>query len=253
MTTYPPKILFKYRNWSDSYHQKLITDLEIFFASPNSFNDPFDFQITYRYDKLTEEDWEEKYHKYLLNFTSSGVDIEKIADSLAKKGPHTDPREFQKSIMNSTFGIVSLSGISDSILLWSHYANNHRGFCVGFDSRLFLEDLEVSIFEVDYVEKFPEILPTINSSWLQNQSAIMATKFKAWEYENEYRLVKSGHSNKVVKLSNKYFKSLIIGCAMPDNQKKEILNAAKITMPHIEIFQAQKHDTDFKILLNKIK
>lgn len=47
-----PKILYKYREWTDCFHRKMITDFELFYSSPKSFNDPFDFQIRYQYDKL---------------------------------------------------------------------------------------------------------------------------------------------------------------------------------------------------------
>lgn len=254
-----PQFLFKYRNWSDCYHKKLITDLELFFASPMSFNDPFDFQITYRYDKLTREERKEIYKKKLINLGYSGSELEKQSDFLADNGPLADPANIaraqanQRDKMNASFGVVSLSSVSDSILMWSHYANNHKGFCVGFNARLFIEDLQSSLHSVTYEESYPEIIPTSNSSWLHNQGRIMATKFKEWEYEKEYRLVKYGYTNKVAKLSENYFKSLILGCAMPDEQKSEIIDAAKLSVPNIEIYQAERHGTQYLISLNRIK
>lgn len=255
----PPQFLFKYRNWSDCYHKKLITDLELFFASPMSFNDPFDFQITYRYDKLTREERKEIYKKELINLGYSGAELERQSDFLADNGPLADPKNiaraqaYQRDKMNNLFGVVSLSSIPDSILMWSHYASNHAGFCVGFNAKLFIEDLQSSVHSVIYEEFYPEIVPTAASSWLHNQARIMATKFKEWEYEKEYRLVKYGYSNKVAKLSEKYFKSLILGCAMLDDEKAEIINAANASLPSIEIFQAERHGTQYMISLNQIK
>lgn len=259
MPMQPPQSLYKYRSWSDCYHKKLIIDKELFFSSPMAFNDPFDFQITYRYDKLTRDERKEIYKNELINLGYSGTDLEKQSDFLADNGPLADPnyiaraQAYQQDKMNASFGVVSLSSVPDNILMWSHYGNNHKGFCIDFNARFFIEDLQSSLHSVTYEELYPEIVPTAASSWLHNQARIMATKFREWEYEKEYRLVKYGYSNKVATLSEKYFKSLILGCAMPDDQKSEIIDAAKASLPNIEIYQAERHNAQYLISLNRIK
>ena len=52
-----PSILYKYRDWSNIYHKKIITENQIFLSSQNGFNDPFDATIPFRYDEkeLTPE------------------------------------------------------------------------------------------------------------------------------------------------------------------------------------------------------
>ena len=39
-----------------------------------------------------------------------------------------------KHHMNREIGILSLSKRSDSIVMWAHYASNHQGFAIGFES-----------------------------------------------------------------------------------------------------------------------
>ena len=36
----------------------------------------------------------------------------------------------EKDINN--FGAFSMSQLKDNILMWSHYANQHKGFCIEF-------------------------------------------------------------------------------------------------------------------------
>jgi hypothetical protein len=52
-----PPLLFKYRDWDNNHHKKCLTDTEIFFSPPASFNDPFDCSIPFRYEEkdLTED------------------------------------------------------------------------------------------------------------------------------------------------------------------------------------------------------
>jgi hypothetical protein len=37
-------------------------------------------------------------------------------------------------VLNQSVGILCLSEMRDSLLMWGHYADNHRGLVIGFDS-----------------------------------------------------------------------------------------------------------------------
>jgi len=47
-----PRILYKYRDWKNEKHKRLITEQEIYFPSPLDFNDPFDSRIPIRWDLM---------------------------------------------------------------------------------------------------------------------------------------------------------------------------------------------------------
>lgn len=42
-----PPFLYKYRSWDDEKHQDMLKSQIVWFASPASFNDPFDCKIPY--------------------------------------------------------------------------------------------------------------------------------------------------------------------------------------------------------------
>lgn len=253
-----PKILYKYRNWTNCYHRKLITDLELFFSSPISFNDPFDFQITYRYDLLSRDERKEIYRNELIKNGYSGLNIEQQAEYLADNGPLANSNhlkmvsEYQKQKMNTSFGIVSLSTKPDSILMWSHYGDCHRGFCVGFNVSSIIDEFQVQWHKVHYENTFPELIPIAGSSWLARMAEAMHTKFKDWVYESEYRFVKFGYSDKAVNLNQSHYKSLIFGCAMPVQHKEELKSIVQNVLPKIEIYECGRHETDFRIVMNRI-
>jgi len=71
-----PSILYKYRDWEDDYHKRMLTEDEIFFASSEDFNDPFDCAVPIRYDALKRTD-----------------KVEMIEDRLKKNFPHLDPEK----------------------------------------------------------------------------------------------------------------------------------------------------------------
>lgn len=55
-------------------------------------------------------------------------------------------------------GVLCFSKPEKEPLLWSHYAENHRGCCLGFEIR---EDLHTN--EVDLLKKHADFLPELGT------------------------------------------------------------------------------------------
>ena len=88
-----------------------------------------------------------------------------------------------------------------NLLMWSHYAKSHKGICICYkvkqslliDKKLENKDITKSCFSVKYEdEKF-------NFTNIENMNLsikeIFALKSKAWEYENEMRLISYNKNN----------------------------------------------------------
>ena len=56
--------------------------------------------------------------------------------------------------MQRTIFLASFSERSDSILMWSHYANNHCGVCIGYSLKELIEKYD--FFPVVYDEMLPQ-------------------------------------------------------------------------------------------------
>jgi hypothetical protein len=83
--------------------------------------------------------------------------------------------------MELRYGIVCFSRRWDTILQWSHYADRHRGVCLGFD----VINSETKCGEVNYGAKklrFPSKLD-VNFMW-----KMLRTKYLGWRYEEEWRV-----------------------------------------------------------------
>lgn len=91
-----------------------------------------------------------------------------------------------KAAHSKTTGLLCFSAKWSNPVLWSHYAERHRGMCLGFKVR------DELLERVDYAKK--RITPP--DGWLSApQDAkldimrrILRTKFDHWRYESEYRL-----------------------------------------------------------------
>jgi len=105
---------------------------------------------------------------------------------------HKTPGEcafFQRGLkpeMNRTIGLLCFSLKWNSPVLWSHYADKHRGLCLGFD----IPDQWAK--KVMYVEqRLKAEIENSNFSDDTNSAGykLITTKYRDWEYENEIRLI----------------------------------------------------------------
>ena len=176
--------------------------------------------------------------------------------------------------------LCSLSKNYDSLLMWSYY-NYHEGICIGINMEKadkYLSRICGSIilgyikFEVQYkdiVEK-PDFFKREQDLW----SYQLSTKAKAWEHEQEVRLVivdpsrmtpfyipstldnKGTKDNKekrfIPKLGDECYDSVYLGVNINDEKRKEIINAAKNLNPTIKIYQMKADANAFKLQTEQI-
>lgn len=134
----------------------VIRDCMIRFTQYGDFNDPF--ELNPNIDKIAEEGEirkivdrdlvqliEEEYSKNPI--ISAFISKESFIQLAEGKKEHLKnavigmeqqivgllPGMLQKTA-NSLLGALSLSEIRDHELMWSHYANEHRGYVIGFNS-----------------------------------------------------------------------------------------------------------------------
>jgi len=119
--------------------------------------------------------------------------------------PHPVTRAAWEKMRTQLFegkGIICFCKSWDNPVIWSHYADNHRGIALGFDipSKLLLP--------VKY-RKIRAPFPNISTISVQSATThiknTMATKFVHWEYENETRVFVD--ANEACSKTGLYFKS----------------------------------------------
>ena len=80
--------------------------------------------------------------------------------------------------LSEAHGLLCFSKTWRNPVLWGHYAESHRGLCLGFDVR---KDF---FKKVTYIHKRPR--PPERPD-IQFMKYILFTKFSHWRYEQEYR------------------------------------------------------------------
>ena len=92
-----------------------------------------------------------------------------------------------KELFHKKYGMICFSSSWENPLLWGHYAEYHKGIALGF------EIPEELLFKVNYTtERFKVLFDSEKKEVQDGERALerlLATKFKDWEYEQEYRLL----------------------------------------------------------------
>lgn len=254
-----PKTVFKYRNWESDFDKKIILHQEIFIPSPDSFNDPYDCRIPVNYELLkTDKKIAEKYFHFLIqkHFSHLNKLDRKNKFLELKNDPKFQDVKYLNSLketsideLHKILGIYCVTAVNDNILMWSHYANNHSGFCVGFDSTKLFNYFSGGR-EIDYRNKFPNISPLEPLEKRMLYQDYIKASF--WNYEIEYRLIKSNFSNKVLKLEKDVITHIIMGHKMNNSQRSDLIKITKHELPNTKIFEAKPKQNSFELEIKEI-
>jgi hypothetical protein len=110
-----------------------------------------------------------------------------------------------KEQMASRFGMLCFSLTWQNPLLWSHYADRHRGLALGFD----IDSAQMK--EINYVEERPTISPVIGVATVYD---LLYTKYVDWKYEKEARVFTS--LEEIDRTSGLYFANFGTQCVLKE-------------------------------------
>jgi hypothetical protein len=131
--------------------------------------------------------------------------------------------------------------------MWSHYANQHKGFCIGFVRKNdnLLGDINRTK-PVEYDCNYPEADPLDENGNYDHSifTKMLFTKAKNWEYEKEWRLVyNEGDKEEPLPAD---ISILIFGLKMLVEHKATIRNIL-VGQPNIQYQQATKEEYQFRL------
>lgn len=134
--------LYKYRS-IDSRHlertSRTFTHNEVYFPHAREFNDPFDCRFSFSFAATTMQ--RREYPRKNVKRNLPDMNRQQREAWISKKGRQESffgPafEDGLASAMEETIrgiGLYSLTRVPDDILMWSHYSDSHRGFCLVFD------------------------------------------------------------------------------------------------------------------------
>lgn len=241
-----PASLFKYRPWlpqcqrrsdgslvSVNYTENLIREARFYCQGPRDFDDPHDSHtgpVPTGSDLDIDRFVIEGMAPVVLAMRKSGltsltqlsnVQTAESAVALRHLAGHTVRRDYR---------ILCLSAVGDSELMWSFYADNHRGVCLEFDGTA---DCFAEMEEVCYADTPSD---TANfHSWPIQAEAL--EKSSAWRHQQEWRLFSPDTFWPFPKSA---LKRVILGYRFPDPALGSLLQAIAGSGYEVEIAQMQR-------------
>ncbi|MGY4505251.1 hypothetical protein ACVWYH_009208 [Bradyrhizobium sp. GM24.11] len=88
-----------------------------------------------------------------------------------------------KSRLNQERGLLCFSEDWTDPVLWAHYGDRHRGICLGFDVQDGLAR------KINYQKTRLSDVDARDKSASEILDALLYTKYKSWEYEQEWRIL----------------------------------------------------------------
>jgi Protein of unknown function (DUF2971) len=189
--------LYKYRSLSGCSSQRverLLLNSE-YFPPPREFNDPFDCCPASSFKDSTRDELavhiDSLYRKHMPHLSTA--ERQHLVSSTCKDLSHKSKHELDqisKLVMDdavNSAGVLSLSAKHHNILMWSHYADSHRGVCFRFKASSttpFFGQAQ----PVTYQSARPIFNPFDNNLDRQVDAALL-TKAELWIYEEEWRIV----------------------------------------------------------------
>ena len=268
-----PPYFYKYKYIDDSrleHSSHLFAHNELYFCSVSAFNDPFDcsFQVDSSCSKVERR----KYHQYILEKYETSHDIHNLQETLDAAEQNLDPgltKFFDKMAQNQTmrevkeWGIYCMSEVPDNILMWTHYANAHYGFCLQFldkqgqpfrvepkpETRGKTPECLVPL-RVQYSDKFP-VVNFIRDNRMTVGLKTCLTKAEQWEYEQEWRMVDVNGPGPH-KFPPQCLTGVIFGCRMLEKHKELIRSWCKDRQPAITYYEARQNEDSYSLNIVEI-
>ena len=261
----------------------VLRNLKIRFSPFESLNDPFEalplFDSEVRQhavDEITTTFKQTLLQNQSLN-QNSHIIVNEIISQLRKtiENEHLSPGILGKLIMKNCdekVGILSLSRTEKSLLMWSHYSENGKGFVLGIDSKNPFFNKNNGIVDpipVVYSEKRKIFdISEHKIQEIENVPKIFSRKPLEWAYEEEerfFRLQNTDNGDIDTGQLDEYGKKIILSNLPPDaikciyigyntsiETRDNIITSIKNNNLQCKVFQGSISDKEYKVLFNEL-
>lgn len=269
-----PKTLFKYLPYYYDDKEYFFDNLLLRITPPNEFNDPFDGLLS-----------KDSYDHFLK---SGPFKTEKEREAAVKKFDNNWEQEAQ-FIRVDDWGVICFTEKSDCLLMWAHYAEDHTGLLLEFDTtgggnetHAFFEGMvdsstppkvfKAKVNSVSYPSgrKRPSPKPSSFQQLLIQNFYYGFSKSEEWAYEKEHRMsvnykelpdVIPKDGMHFLKMPEEVISGIYIGCRVDNTKKmnkKNIVNnfvkakKGNSKLGHVKLFESVLDETDFEINYKEI-
>lgn len=267
-----PELLYRYQGISDFRNEvDMLERHRLWFASPRTLNDPFECRPHFVFSKNSVMS-EEQALIVVAHQAPANSSAEERDEYVARLVVNSqDPAlvaiaqdQFRREIQERLYGVStkSFSSNPNNILQWAHYADSHRGYCVGFAFQrpwTYTNDdgvnTEVALSEITYSEAYPQFDGDIDfrnpdtDEWFVSG---LLTKSPHWIYEEEWRALRINCRPSYQTFSPGSLKQIILGGRMHRRDRRELLAMIEVFPLPIEVLEAREAQGSYAIEFHAI-
>ena len=220
-----PRVLYRFVR-DDEFLEATLSAPYLWFSDLRSFNDPMESESRIDLD-IDSQDfcwWLEKYAGGKDgSIASLWGEVKRRPDVLEQLRPEIEQASRQAFLRKlDQAAVCCFSETGGASLMWSHYADSHRGACIVVQVPSLLTDRRFAIQAVDYVDDLRRwniarerrLYGTTDEFDVRFDQAVLASKTREWSYEREYRLI--AHSRGRVDVPESAVVGFITGVRMSD-------------------------------------
>lgn len=249
-----PLSFYKYQGIKDWSFESLKSQT-IYFSSPDNFNDPYDCAVAPFICALSDQDLDRIHEKISSDAaTPESVKLELTSinpDVLRKTLLEALNKNLQEAItkFRAIRGISCFSEKNDELLMWAHYADKYKGFCLEFSGSSTIFDKAI---KVDYSHTIPSLTAEnqfeifANNNFERILEKLFCTKSASWSYECEWRLL---HANAGVKY--KYpedcLTGIYFGSEMSPQHMEDVCATVRRHNKSVKLWKGSRSKTEFKM------
>lgn len=223
-----PNKLYKYLRVGSKGLRGLLERNEIYFSRPEELNDPFECKP---FVSVPSKPKDIKAHaRHLAQKHAEGRSIAEkrvLTRRAASRIASTDERAKTQYSIAEQSSFYCLSSVPDNLLMWAHYANEHRGCCIEFD----VENLNNGwVFRAEPVQYMTD-RPVIDIKWYGDRDKYneiadrtFLSKSIDWEHEREFRIIKYDAAG-IETIKAECVTGVIFGCRMNESDRDSLMSS----------------------------
>jgi hypothetical protein len=249
------RFLYKYRALnpesaeSVSQMRDLIVLSKFWLSSASDFNDPFDGLGNFFADGSVQEKrarLESLLKIQGLNWSQRQRQLSQLA-SRPNSYYEDEVRKFY-ALYYPKVGICCFAGDPRNILMWSHYANNHKGVWLQLESARDPKTFSQTI-SMSYSEEYPRV------NWINGfydgLKILMQRKHRGWCYERETRIRMLDSARTYHSFNPEALRAICFGCrasAQTISKIKELVTERiDRGLPRLTLYQAKLHSSKYRL------
>lgn len=241
----PPKLLYKYRSLKNFGHIEEIFSGKLYFSSPEQFNDPIDSVMPLNFNLKKDEFSKWSRDKIIGNNRKDKRKNKAKGFKIMKK---LNPQTIAQELTAKEYGVFSLSANNTDWLMWSYYADGHKGIAIGFNT----DDSNETYFPIIYTKT----LPNIKFSDCDNHIiTLLTTKPNIYSHEEEYRIIKHKQPIGNIQCPSIRIAEIILGCKISAEDREKlisIISALPVKPRILETLLPKKPGENFELKLKEI-